>query len=1270
QAEPDWMYYKALVPNDRFYRQQYHLPRIRCEQAWNIGTGDPSVIIGIVDSGTYTEHEDLKDRLWVNLGEIPNNGVDDDGNGYIDDINGWDFINDNNDVNPDPDGEDDNDDDIPDDNVEHGTHVAGIAAAMTNNNIGVAGVSWQSQIMTAQVFPDDGATSTSYVLQGIIYVADNGANIVNLSLGGPYSSAFNRIFQDLHSRNIVIVCAAGNEYANLDITPVSPVCNDGKPDANWVIGVAATNSQDVKVGFSNYSAKFVDVAAPGLSILSTLPLFYQYGFYDEYGSMSGTSMASPVVAGAAAVILGASPGISNSEMLGRISYFADNIDSLNPTFAGQLGGGRLNLFSVLQTLDLPLPVIPTPTPVPHRYPEKDLVMPSSEPIAFIGMDLHYPSGAARLQQITVRFRNRLESTGTLSLDDLAPLTLDELSGLTLYRDTGGPTRGGFDWNPLGSGGSVDLLVPLRSISWRNLEGENGFEVILDIDQDPPLYKDASVIPAASDSGLFDFFVVVKTSEKLAHDDAFKVDIPAGGIKALDKSVSGRPVALEYYDEDYPPEGETKVTYGEVVKFVNFTQIESSEGEYQPIVQLSPPTAVLGINGWGHRIHNYSIAEVTVDLLNIKNFSPDMLNPLSRNQTTSGVALYRDMPGTTDGVFDGVEREQFVVLENIRWEMASEEIGAASWRIVLTPETPQPLPEDDTSLGNVGADYFLVIRTSDRCRDGDSFRMEISQCDKSLPGANWRPMAGRVTLVSGDQGDLRTRRILTNTSEAQYGERVHSIKARPRPFFAFHDTIVNTQIGVESRTTPVLGIDMHDYGADCGVVADREHWGWILQEMTFDVISTNPNVPVRPEHFRPVLSNGARDGVFADYSTGIGIFMDDDTETGDGLDDDEIFFNPRATLRDEELRNNMDDDDDGLIDEDCGDGDPPGIVNGAWDTDDDIIFFGARNYTADSTFANPPIVQTLAAEPGFRVTFNFIMQRSCETHNCYAPGWSTADIVSEEPLGSNFYRLAEWPVVSETAVQCGDEGCDFSRVVYYPTGMGFYPIGQPCPDLNPPCGTRVARYQHYIQIPNDNEGVLLGDDMFVTIRTHHLVPNGLEFAFRVNSGAFSYTKYSSVGNENKYPGSSEGFLLTKPIRVVVDVFNELVDMTLQDQRIEQFSASDRVPVTAVGLNMDIWEHSESSPEAYEAEFSYEYIHEFLVELVDEGGFQLSIDPTASDLLPLSGTAYSGIGLYFDDGITPGSLDPQDSMIELVRTTAEDVQKVGNSYRVMLRPRSRD
>jgi len=422
-----------------------------------------------------------------------------------------------------------------------------------------------------------------------------------------------------------------------------------------------------------------------------------------------------------------------------------------------------------------------------------------------------------------------------------------------------------------------------------------------------------------------------------------------------------------------------------------------------------------------------------------------------------------------------------------------------------------------------------------------------------------------------------------------------MEARPKPFFAFHDAVTRTQIGVESRTTGVLGIDMQDYGANCAIMYDGDHWGWVLRSFSFDVLSSNPDLPAVAEYFRPIRSDRSEDQVFGDFASGISLFWDDDTEIGNEIDEDEAlgaFF--WGTLRDEELRDNRDNDDDGLIDEDCGDGDPVGLVNGKFDTEDDYIPFFWRNYTfssisnINSTFATAPRITALQGEPGFRVTFDLILHRYCEQHYCDAPLYApTSDLVNEEPYGSFYIRVGEWPMVGGTASYSGCVGCGGCVSGYHTTGMGHSLCGRPpgCPGSG--CNSRGVSYDHYIEIPDDNLGVLYGDDMYVAIRTNHLVPNGFSFYLRVNSGAITYTKYQSVFDEDLYPGSSEGAVITKPIEVVVDVFNELVDLTLYNQRIERFSTADRIPLPVVGLNMDIWEHSESSPEAYAAEFSREF-----------------------------------------------------------------------------------
>lgn len=277
-----------FTPNDPGFSDQYGMGTgigISAVDAWNTTLGSPSALVAIVDSGVDYGHEDLQASIWRNPGEIPANGVDDDGNGVVDDYNGYDFA--NNDAEP------------LDDNG-HGTHVAGIVAATGNNAVGVAGVAWASQVVAIKCLDGAGSGFNSDLVRAIDYAVtlkDQGYPIVaiNMSLGGEYTSTLYRAVSRASERGILLVAAAGNESTNNDSIPTYPA-NFDLPN---VISVAAVNAAGSLADYSNYGRETVDVAAPGSSILSTKP---RQGGVSEYGYESGTSMATPHVSGVAALI--------------------------------------------------------------------------------------------------------------------------------------------------------------------------------------------------------------------------------------------------------------------------------------------------------------------------------------------------------------------------------------------------------------------------------------------------------------------------------------------------------------------------------------------------------------------------------------------------------------------------------------------------------------------------------------------------------------------------------------------------------------------------------------------------------------------------------------------------------------------------------------------------------------------------------------------------------------------------------------------------------
>jgi subtilisin family serine protease len=289
-----------LVPNDPLYSDQYALKGthgIRAPLAWNITRGTRAKLVAVIDSGIDFTHEDLQGNIWSNPGEIAANGLDDDSNGYVDDISGYDF------------GSDEGDSDPTDENG-HGTHVSGIIAATGNNGIGVTGVAWNTAVIPVKCLDDTGSGFISYLVNALDYVStlkDQGYPIavVNMSLGTDESSAaLTRAVRRAASRGIVLVAAAGNSQCgnqtNNDVDPGYPA-NTESPN---VISVAATTAAGKLACFSNYGPRTVDIVAPGSDILSTSPALVTGAAY-EY--LDGTSMASPVVAGVAALVAAANP---------------------------------------------------------------------------------------------------------------------------------------------------------------------------------------------------------------------------------------------------------------------------------------------------------------------------------------------------------------------------------------------------------------------------------------------------------------------------------------------------------------------------------------------------------------------------------------------------------------------------------------------------------------------------------------------------------------------------------------------------------------------------------------------------------------------------------------------------------------------------------------------------------------------------------------------------------------------------------------------------
>ncbi len=300
---------------------------VDAETAWLVSSGADEVVVAVIDSGVDINHPDLSSIIWTNDNEIPNNGIDDDSNGYIDDVNGWDFT-----------GEYDN---TPQDEHGHGTHVSGTIAAIRNNSEGIAGVANNVKIMPLRFLDKDGFGVTSWAISALEYAVANGAQISNNSWGGGgYEPALYSAIASAQQQNHLFVAAAGNSGQNSDINPMYPAAYD----LSNIISVAAINSNGALAGFSNYGVNSVDIAAPGVSILSTMSEDSAACSSSPpcYSSWDGTSMAAPHVAGVAALILGLNNQLTPEDIITIILDNARSTVSLNGRVysGGELDGGQ------------------------------------------------------------------------------------------------------------------------------------------------------------------------------------------------------------------------------------------------------------------------------------------------------------------------------------------------------------------------------------------------------------------------------------------------------------------------------------------------------------------------------------------------------------------------------------------------------------------------------------------------------------------------------------------------------------------------------------------------------------------------------------------------------------------------------------------------------------------------------------------------------------------------------------------------------------------
>ena len=323
--------------------QQWALPLISAPQAWAKTTGSNTVVIAVLDTGVDYNHPDLAANIWTNTKEVTGNTLDDDKNGYIDDVRGWNFVDKNNN---------------PMDTNGHGTACAGIAGAIGNNNLGIAGMDWNVRVLPLKVIGSQGYGYESDAIDAILYANQAGADVISISWGG---SGFDQALKDaIDASPALVVCAAGNSGQDNDNSPVYPA---SYASAN-IISVAASDQNDNLASFSNYGTVSVDIAAPGVDIYSTKP-------GSQYGPVSGTSMAVPYVAGVAGLIQAGHPDWTATQIKDTILTNTDQKPSLTDKVKT---GGRINANLavmgttpvVTPTTPVPTTVVPTPTPTPSE----------------------------------------------------------------------------------------------------------------------------------------------------------------------------------------------------------------------------------------------------------------------------------------------------------------------------------------------------------------------------------------------------------------------------------------------------------------------------------------------------------------------------------------------------------------------------------------------------------------------------------------------------------------------------------------------------------------------------------------------------------------------------------------------------------------------------------------------------------------------------------------------------------------------------------------
>lgn len=353
----------ALAAEDPYYIKQWFLKTIQADEAWNITKGNDAVIVAVLDTGVDIDHPDIKDNIWVNSDEIAGDGIDNDKNGYIDDVNGWNFIEEK--ARPAPkllSGS-------ANDSASHGTFVAGLISALHDNGMGIKGVTGKVKIMPLAVLDTEGYGWSEDVTRAVDYAVNNGASFINLSFGGfEYSTKLKDAITRAYSKNVLIIAAAGNTMeGGIDLTndPIYPICYDQEFTENKILGVLASDRNNRVTSFTNYGKGCVDIAAPGVEMISLLYQDSNYAGFQQYfdDGWQGNSFSTALVSGAAALLKSYKNDVTAKEIINLLTDESGIIFLPENKYADKAGKGVLNIKKALDKLMAQSPVINEPNPL-------------------------------------------------------------------------------------------------------------------------------------------------------------------------------------------------------------------------------------------------------------------------------------------------------------------------------------------------------------------------------------------------------------------------------------------------------------------------------------------------------------------------------------------------------------------------------------------------------------------------------------------------------------------------------------------------------------------------------------------------------------------------------------------------------------------------------------------------------------------------------------------------------------------------------------------